>query len=112
MANNIAFQPMGNTVVLSVTASSSNVAVTSLSPVNQIMVVNGGSNVVFLTASSTANPTAVLPNTSASQFGFAVAPTSSKVISTLQSSSSTTIYVAGIAPTGTNTVYITPGEGL
>jgi hypothetical protein len=112
VANNIPFQPMGNTVVLSVTGSSSNTSVTAASPVNQLSIVNGGTNVVFLTVSATANPVAILPNTSTSQVGFAVAPQTQRTITALQSSATTTVYVAGIAPGGTNTVYITPGEGI
>ena len=112
MANNIAFQPMGNTVTLSVTSTSSNAAVTALSPVNQLMIVNAGSNAAFVVVSTTANPTAVLPTVGTSQPGFAVAAGATKVISTNQASPTATIYVAGIATGGTNAVYITPGEGL
>ena len=112
MANNIAFQPMGNTVVLSVTGSSSNATVSASSPVNQLMIVNTGANAAFVVVSSTVNPTATLPTVGTSQPGFMVAAGQSKVVSTLQSSSTANVYVASIASGGTNLVYVTPGEGL
>ena len=65
MANNIPFQPMGNTVVA--TAASSNtqgnvVAITAVSPVNQYFVFNPNKdNPVFVAYGETANITASIP---------------------------------------------------
>jgi hypothetical protein len=112
MANNIAFQPMGNTVALSVTSTSSNAAVSSNSPVNQLMIVNTGANAAYILVSTSASPTAVAPTVGTSQPGFMVGAGATKVISTNQASPTATIYVAGIASGGTNLVYVTPGEGL
>ena len=112
MANNIAFQPMGNTVALSVTGTSSNASITASSPVNQLMIVNTGANAAYIVITTTASPTATLPTVGTSQPGFMVGAGATKVISTNQASPTATIYAAGIASGGTNVVYITPGEGL
>ena len=61
MANNIAFQPMGNTSVIAVTASSANTSVTAISPVNQFMIANAGSNAAFVNISTVSSVTAVVP---------------------------------------------------
>ena len=55
MANNIAFQPMGKTVLLSCTTSSSNAVVTADSPVNQVYIVNTSGNAAFINVSSASN---------------------------------------------------------
>jgi hypothetical protein len=112
MANNIPFQPMGNTVVLSATSTSSNTSVTAVSPVNQLMIVNAGANPVFVVISAISSPTAIFPTTGTPQPGFMVGAGATKVVSTNQSSPTATIYVAVIALTGTNAVYVTPGEGM
>ena len=112
MATNIAFQPMGNTVTLSVTGTSSNAAVTANSPVNQLMIVNTGANAAYISVGLLSNIAATLPTVGTPQPGFMVGAGATKVISTNQASPTATIYVAGIATGGTNAVYITPGEGL
>ena len=111
MANNIAFQPMGNTVALTVTASSSNTAVTSLSPVNQVMISNAGANAAFVTISNAAAVTATVPTAGSPTSSFCVPGNTIKVISALQSSPTRTVYVAAIGSGNTN-LYVTPGEGL
>lgn len=111
MAANIPFQPMGNTVCLSVTTSSSNTAVTSVSPVNQVMLSNAGGNAAFVTISATANPEAVVPNATASSTSFCIPAGAIKVVSTQQASPTRTYYVAAIGA-GNTSLYATPGEGL
>ena len=111
MANNIAFQPMGKTVLLSCTSSSANVAVTADSPVNQLYIVNASGNAAFINVSSTSNVSAAVANATTAQYGLCIPANGTKVISTLQSWS-TNIYIAGITSTGTASLYVTPGEGL
>jgi len=112
MANNIAFQAMGKTALLTATTTTSTVSVTADSPVNQFMIVNTGTNDVFLHMSSNSSITVVRPTAGNNQYGLCVGANSYKVITNSQSSATTTIYVAGVSNTGTALVYITPGEGL
>ena len=111
MANNIAFQPMGNTAVLSVTTSSSNVSVTASSPVNQFLIANTGTNPAFLNIANVSTVTAVVPTAGTPSAGFCIPAGALKVISSIQSSPTQTMYVAAIG-TANTTLYITPGEGL
>lgn len=111
MANNIAFQPMGKTVLLSCTNSSSNATVTADSPVNQLYIVNTSGNAAFVNVSTLANVTSAVANATTAQYGLCIPANGSKVISTLQSWS-TNVYIAGITSTGTASLYVTPGEGL
>ena len=116
MANNIAFQPMGNCVI--VTATTANVqgnvaAVTAVSPVNQYLVFNIDKNdPVFVAYGETANLTAIIPTEGNSSSVVAIAPYTEKVFTGPQSSSTKTIYVRIIAPHANAKIYIMPGEGL
>jgi hypothetical protein len=112
MANNIPFQAMGKTVVLSCTTSSSNAAITADSPSNQYMIVNTGTNDVFMVTGTDNTATAVRPTVGTPQYGFCVGANSTKVISNGQSSATKTIYMAGVSNAGTSLIYITPGEGF
>ncbi len=115
MANNIAFQPMGNCVVA--TAASANtqgnvVAITAVSPVNQYLVFNTDKNdPVFVAYGQTANITATIP-TEAGAPMVAIPPYSEKVFTGPQVSATKTVYVRIIAPHNNAKIYITPGEGL
>jgi hypothetical protein len=115
MANNIAFQPMGNCVVA--TASSANtqgnvVSITAVSPVNQYLVFNTSKDYpVFVAYGETANITATIP-TSAGAAVVAIPPYSEKVFTGPQVSLTKTIYARIIGPHNNAEVYITPGEGL
>jgi hypothetical protein len=115
MANNIAFQPMGNCVVA--TASSANtqgnaVAIIAESPVNQYYVFNPDKdNAVFVAYGLTSNITASIPDgNSAPVVG--IPPYTSKTFTGLQCSQTQTVYVRIIAPHNNAKLYITPGEGL
>jgi hypothetical protein len=110
MANNIAFQPMGNTAVIAVTATSSNVAVTASSPANQFMISNVGSNPAFISIGLT-SAVAVVPTSGSPASGFCVPAGATKVVTSIQSNPTQTMYVAAIG-TANTTVYVTPGEGL
>ena len=112
MANNIPFQPMGKTSLLTATTTSSTVSVTADSPVNQFMFVNTGTNDVFVHMSLASNVAVIRPTAGSPQYGFCVAANSYKVVTNGQSSANVTVYVAGVSNTGTALVYVTPGEGL
>jgi hypothetical protein len=111
MANNIAFQPMGKTVLLSSTSSSSNVAVTADSPVNQLYISNTGNSDVYLVTGTSTPLASVKPTAGTPQYGFSIPAGTAKVISNLQTGANATIYVAGISANACS-IYITPGEGL
>ena len=112
MARDSAFQPMGKTTLLTATTSTSTVTVTADSPSSQFMVVNTGTNDVFVNMSANSSITATRPTAGTAQYGFCVGANSYKVITNSQSSANVSIYVAGVSNAGTALVYITPGEGL
>ena len=115
MANNIAFQPMGNCVVA--TAATANVqgnvvSITAVSPVNQYFVFNPDKNdPVFVAYGQTSNITAVVPDENGAPV-VAIAPYTEKVFTGPQCSSTKTVYVRIIAPHNNAKLYVTPGEGL
>ena len=115
MANNIAFQPMGNCVVA--TAASSNtqgnvVAITAVSPVNQYYVFNPNKdNPVFVAYGQDANITATIPDGNSAAV-VAIPPYNAKVFTGPQVSATQTVYVRIISPHNNAELYITPGEGL
>ena len=115
MANNIAFQPMGNCVVA--TAANANaqgdvVSITAISPVNQYYVFNPDKNdPVFVAYGLTANITATIPDGNSAAV-VAIPPYGSKVFTGPQVSNTQTVYVRIISPHNNAELYITPGEGL
>lgn len=115
MANNIAFQPMGNCVVA--TAASANtqgnvVAITAISPVNQYYVFNPSKDYpVFVAYGLTANITATVPDGNSAAV-VAIAPYAHKVFTGPQVSTTQSVYVRIVAPHNNAELYITPGEGL
>jgi len=115
MANNIAFQPMGNCVV-AVAASANTqgnvISLTAVSPVNQYLVFNTSKDYpVFVAYGQTANITATIPTSSGAPV-VAIPPYSEKVFTGPQVSATKTVYVRIIAPHNNAEIYITPGEGL
>ena len=116
MANNIAFQPMGNTVaVFAATANTQgNVAViTAVSPVNQYFVFNADKNdPVFVAYGESDTLTATIPVDGNSAAVVAIAPYTEKVFTGPQVSATKSVYVRIIAPHNNARLYITPGEGL
>ena len=110
MANNIAFQPMGNTVLLSCTGSTSNASITAVSPVNQFMIANVGANPAFVNIGNSSSVSASIPSANAAP-GFCIPSGAIKVVSAIQASPTQTMYVAAIGNANT-TLYITPGEGF
>jgi hypothetical protein len=115
MANNIAFQPMGNCVVaIAATANTQGnvVAITAVSPVNQYFVSNPDKNdPVFVAYGQTVNITASIPDVNSAAV-VAIPPYSSRTFTGPQCSSTKTVYVRIIAPHNNAKLYITPGEGL
>jgi hypothetical protein len=115
MANNIAFQPMGNCVVA--TAASANVQgnvveITAISPVNQYFVFNPDKNdPVFVAYGQTANISASIPTENGAPV-VAIAPYSEKVFTGPQCNPNKPTFVRIIAPHNNAKLYITPGEGL
>jgi hypothetical protein len=115
MANNIAFQPMGNTVVA--TAASANtqgdaVAITAVSPVNQYLVFNPDKDdPVFVAYGDTANVTATIPDANGAAV-VSVAPYTERCFTGPQVSSTKTVYVRIISTHNNAKLFITPGEGF
>lgn len=103
-----AFGPTGNSVSLTVTASSGNVQVTNSGGVgqpSQVRVFNNGTNVVYLAFGQDNTVTASTANS------FAMVPNSVEVF-TVPTFTTNALYVAAIAGTTGNTLNITPGEGI
>lgn len=115
MANNIAFQPMGNCVVAQAATANTQgnvISITAVSPVNQYYVFNPDKDEpVFVAYGETANITATIPDgNSAPVVG--IPPYTSKVFSGPQCSSNKIVYVRIISTKNNAKLYITPGEGL
>ena len=117
MANNIAFQPMGKTVFISLTANVANtVVVTADSPCSQLLIHNGTANDAFMSFSptSTTAVSAVIPVAGTPSYGM-VLKASAVNIRTVPgiatSNTVTTLNVSVISASAGN-VYVTPGEGL
>jgi hypothetical protein len=115
MANNIPFQPMGNTVVATAVSSNTQgnvVAITAVSPVNQYLLFNPNKdNPVFMAYGQTADITASTPTEAGTQV-VAIAPYTERVFTLSQVSPTKTIYVRIISPHNNAQLYIMPGEGF
>ncbi len=115
MANNIAFQPMGNTykIVLPTANTAVTVAVTAVSPSNQYLFGNhDASNKPVYVRVGDANVAATLPISGTPGNTMSVPVNAKFVISGPQTSSTKTVYVSAIAEHNNAEIYITPGEGL
>jgi hypothetical protein len=115
VANNIAFQPMGNTykIALPTANTAVTIEVTADSPSNQYLMANhDAANKPVYVRVGTANVTATLP-ASGTPGNTLLVPVNCKVVFTgPQTSSTKTVYVSAIAEHNNAEVYITPGEGL
>lgn len=112
MASNIAFQATGPSVVLSAGATTSNVEVTVDTPAQQFAITNTGSAAVAIAFGRTNAVTAAFPTSGNAQDVHVIPGSTRVVITGIQASTSNTVYVAGIAASGTCVCYICPGEGL
>lgn len=112
MANNIAFQATGNTVIIQTTTANTAVtkAVTANTPSNQFRLVSANTATFVLISES--NVAAVLPTGTTSQPGFWLTSGETEVVTAPQVSSSKTVYVSVISDAANGTVLVTPGEGL
>ena len=115
MANNIAFQAMGNTVACLATAANTQSSVTTITastPCQQYLLTNQDNiNVAFVQITTSSVFNTAIPTNTVSQQLVPVLPFDQKVITGVQVSSTSNVY-ARIISVGTTTVYITPGEGL
>jgi hypothetical protein len=116
MANNIAFQPMGKTFMLSATTAVQSVTVSADSPVNQYLFVNHekentGIPVYVRLSASTGNNVAIA-NATTAQYGIPIPPAARVILTGPQCSGTANCFITFIAPSGTPAVYVTPGEGL
>jgi hypothetical protein len=112
VASNIAFQATGPSVVLSAGATTSNVEVTVDTPAQQFSITNTGSAAVAIAFGRTNAVTAAFPTSGNAQDVHVIPGSSRVVITGIQASTNNTVYVAGIAASGTCVLYICPGEGL
>jgi hypothetical protein len=114
MANNIAFQVMGNTFRLNLTTTSAEVAVNAFTPCNQVRVHNGTAAEVAIRFSATTGAAAVFP-VSGTPSASTVLPSNQTAVFTVPQASisaQSTLYVSAILGSGTGYLYVTPGEGL
>ena len=115
MANNIAFQPMGNTykIALPLANTAVTIEMVSTSPSNQYLLGNhDAANKPVYVRVGDANVTATLP-ASGVPGNTVIVPANCKfVISGPQTNTGKTVYVSAIAEHNNAEVYITAGEGL
>lgn len=112
MANNIAFQPMGETFYLSVDDTASFVAVEADSPVNQYRLHNAGDEVVFVRIANSDDEDAEEPVDETPAYGMPVGPHETEVITGPQCSPIKTVYLSAISGGNASVIYVTPGEGV
>lgn len=115
MANNIAFQPMGNTVCIALPTANVpvTVAVTANSPSNQYLINNhDAANKPVYVRVGDANVAATLPVSGTPGNTIPVPASTKYVVTGPQTSSTKTVFVSAIAEHNNAEVFITPGEGL
>jgi hypothetical protein len=116
MANNIAFQPMGKTYMLSANTAVQSVTVVADSPVNQYLFVNhekeSAGVPVYVRLSASSGNNVAIANATTAQYGVPIPPASQVVLTGPQCSGTSNCFITFIAPSGTPAVYVTPGEGL
>jgi hypothetical protein len=116
MANNIAFQPMGQCVKVSVTGAAntqSNVfTITASSPVNQYYIANADTNnAVYVWINSTNTFNVALPDNGPVNV-ITIPPYGYRVFSGPQCSPTANVYARVIGDGANASVYVQPGEGL
>lgn len=115
MANNIAFQPMGNTYKIEMPTANTAVTIelTAVSPSNQYLIGNhDATNKPVYVRIGNANVTATLPAVGVPGNTILVPANTKFVVSGPQTNTGKTVYISAIAEHNTAEVYITPGEGL
>lgn len=114
MANNIAFQPMGNTVCLIPTGANTEsnvVTIQCTSPCQQYLVTNHSNVSAQVRISSSSSFNVALPSEAGTP-GFCVAPGAHVVITGPQVRSTANTYARVISNQAGLVVTIVPGEGL
>lgn len=116
MANQIPFQPMGQTFVANVaTTVVQSMAVTADAPCNQFRVYSPSSDVFIRLSDTAGNSAVVLPKPGAPGYGIPIVQSAVSIISGWQSgpNSNLTISLVNSANVvGSVLVYVTPGEGI
>ena len=116
MANNIAFQPMGPCVKVSVTGAAntqSNVfTITATSPVNQYFISNADvNNAVYVWINATNTFNVALPDNGPVNV-IAIPPYGYRVFTGPQCGPTANVYARIIGDSTNASVYVQPGEGL
>ena len=117
MANNIAFQPMGQTYKLNAATTIQQITLYSDSPSNQYMLVNhetpgGASLAVYVRISTSATSNVARPTNGSPGFAVVVPPDTAMVVTGPQVTNTAPVYVTFISDSGAPAAYITAGEGL
>ncbi len=116
MANNIAFQPMGKTYMLSANTSVQSVTVSADSPVNQYLFINHEKEStgvpVYVRLSTATGSNVAIANATTAQYGIPIPPASQVILTGPQCSGTANCFITFISSSGTPAVYVTPGEGL
>ena len=116
MANNIAFQAMGQTYKANVAITTQTITITPDGPCSQVCVANHqssqGGQPVYFRVSNLANVTVSVPAAGAPAYCLVSVPGTIKTFTVpFQFSPTNPLYVAFIGE-GTSECYFTPGEGL
>lgn len=102
------FRPTGSSHFLAVGTTSSAVQVTNVTQASEFMITNiSNSDYVYITIGFGSAPTAVIPTSGNPQLGFPLLHGDTIIVSATANS-----YVAGICPSGTHNIIITPGEAI
>jgi len=117
MANNIAFQPMGKTYKLNAATTIQQLTLYSDSPVQQYMLVSheptgGTGQPVYVRISNSATSNVALPANGSPSYAIVVPPDTQMVITGIQVTNTSPVYVTFVSELGTPEAYLTPGEGL
>jgi len=115
MANNIPFQPMGKTVLVSLpTINTANtVAINADSPCCQVRIHNGSANDVYLALSQNST-VAVIPVAGTPSYGTILRGNTIAIFTCPQAATGTltpTLTISAISA-GVGSIYVTPGEGF
>ena len=111
MAITGAFQPMGKTVKVTANTSPVSANVSADSPVAQYHVLNSSGTDIAYVRITPSGGNAAVPGANA-EYGMAVLPASSVVITGPQCRSGSNVVVSAISAANTPSIFVTPGEGL
>jgi hypothetical protein len=113
MANNIPFQVMGKTTLISVTSTANTVSILADGPCNQVRLHNGTAAEVFVRLGLASGDAAVIPVAGTPAYSFPLHNNATIIMTApKQCSNVAALYVSAIVASGNATVYVTPGEGI